>query len=305
MYQPLPQQCPQGILHTSLLITFSVTHQRKTPEAGNRDLEFWFFVLLCDRHGTPGSWDRFESWLSQWVAVMALGELLNFSGPKFPQGSTGLDFRMPFSNIVLPFCGTGIAHGCPKDPLIAPGNRWLHWDPFGWWFQGSDLQGKWLRKAAGGNRKDLGLTGTQPITCLPVPFAPPPTPTHPGVPPWMSLFYCLDERVCSPSPFPSHPLHCHKNSLCGSASKIISLLGVKLLIIYYGQFVFVVTLNAFRIWPQCYILLLALTSISRANLQTVHTALVCVLPDYQALYQCSDHLSMLLIFWETYFLTNR
>lgn len=131
------------------------------------------FVLLCDKLGTPGSWDRFESWLSHWVVVMALGELLNFSGPKFPQVSTGLDFRMPFSNIVLPFCGTGIAHGCPKDPLIAPGNRWLHWDPFGWWFQGSDLQGKWLRKAVGGNRKDLGLTGTQPITCLPVPFCTP------------------------------------------------------------------------------------------------------------------------------------
>ena len=138
-------------------------------------------VLFCDKLGTPGSWDRFESWLSQWLAVMALGELLNFSGPKFPQVSTGLDSRVPFSNTVLPFCGTGIAHGCPKDPLIAPGNRRRHWDPFGWWFQGSDLQGKWLRKAAGGNRKDLGLAGTQPITCLPVPFRPP-TPTHPGVP---------------------------------------------------------------------------------------------------------------------------
>lgn len=77
------------------------------------------FVLLCDKLGTPGSWDRFESWLSHWVVVMALGELLNFSGPKFPQVSTGLYFRMPFSNTVLPFCGTGIAHGCPR----------IHWLP--------------------------------------------------------------------------------------------------------------------------------------------------------------------------------
>ena len=65
------------------------------------------------------------------------------------------------------------------------------------------------------------------------------------------------------------------------------------------------TLNARRIWPWFYILLIALIAIAKADLQTVHRALLSVLPTGPELSQRPGHLHTLLILVEAYLLTTR